>query len=165
MAGLILEILEKQPEITIPVEVLPGISALNAAAALCGAPLMTDFAVISLSDYLIPLETIMVRLKAAIQGDFVICLYNPRSHQRMQPFDQAYGLLLESLGGDRAVGVVRAAFREDQQVHCTTLQDLPVLEIGMDCILIIGNNTTRFLNGKMVTPRGYPIHTSEEDKL
>jgi precorrin-3B C17-methyltransferase len=162
MAGLVLGILENQGNQTIPVEVLPGITALTAAAALLGAPLMTDFAVISLSDYLTPLETIMTRLSAAIQGNFVICLYNPRSRQRTDPFDRAYTLLMNTLGEDRPVGIVRAGFRDDQQVICTTLKNIPAHEIGMDCILIIGNNDTHFWNDKMITPRGYQISVAEE---
>jgi precorrin-3B C17-methyltransferase len=158
MAGLIFEILEDFPEAhLIQVEVLPGITALTAAAALLGAPLMTDFAAISLSDYLIPLDTILNRLDAAIRGDFVICLYNPRSHQRTRPFDCACKKLLDLCGENRPVGVVQAAFRAEQQVYCTILKDLPSLQIGMDCILIVGNTSTRILNGKIVTSRGYQI--------
>lgn len=158
MAGLILETMKKKALNDIRVEVLPGITALNAAAALLGAPLMNDFAAISLSDYLTPLDTILLRLRAAVQGDFVICLYNPRSHQRSEPYDCMLQLLLSALGGDRPVGVVKAAFREDQQVICTTLKDLAALEIGMDSILIIGNSSTQIWNEKMVTSRGYRIN-------
>ena len=160
MAGLILELLETQPNNDLPVEVLPGISALNAAAALLGAPLMTDFVSISLSDYLTPLSTILGRLEVAIQGDFVICLYNPRSHQRVEPFYRSVEILLTNLGEDRPTGVVKSAYREDQQVTVTTLSQLKELEIGMDCIIIVGNNSTRIIDGKMVTPRGYPVHSN-----
>jgi len=161
MAGLVLELLEAESTCDIPVEVLPGISALNTAAALLGAPLMTDFAVISLSDYLVPLETILKRLQAAVLGDFVICLYNPRSHQRSEPYDRAYQFLLDELGGERPVGVVQAAYREGQRVICATLKDLPKIEVGMDCVLIVGNSQTRLWNGKMITPRGYAISRTE----
>jgi len=157
MAGLVLELLEMDGGSEVPVEVMPGISALNAAAALLGAPLMTDFAAISLSDYLVPLETILKRLRAAVQGDFVICLYNPRSHQRSEPYDRAYQILLDALGGERPVGIVQAAYREGQRVICATLKDLPKIEVGMDCVLIVGNSQTRLWNGKMITPRGYAI--------
>jgi precorrin-3B C17-methyltransferase len=165
MAGLIFEILGGFPDgHLIQVEVLPGITALTAAAALLGAPLMTDFAAISLSDYLIPLDTILNRLDAAIRGDFVICLYNPRSHQRTKPFDCACKKLLDLCGENRPVGVVQAAFRAGQQVYCTVLKDLPCLQIGMDCILVVGNTSTRILNGKMVTSRGYRINCKEQAK-
>lgn len=86
MAGLVLELLENHPS-DLHVEVLPGISALNAAAALLGAPLMTDFAAISLSDHLTPLADILRRVEYAVQAGFVLCLYNPRSHLRREPFD------------------------------------------------------------------------------
>ena len=157
MAGLVFEIMEKCGLHTIPVEVLPGITALNAAAALLGAPLMNDFAVISLSDYLTPLEVILKRIDAAIAGDFVIGLYNPKSHQRVLPFERACERLLEKLGGERPVGVVRAAYRKEQEVHRIELKDLPAFQVGMDCIIIVGNSTTRFMGGKMVTSRGYRI--------
>ncbi len=161
MAGLVLELLEMDGGSEVPVEVMPGISALNAAAALLGAPLMTDFAAISLSDYLVPLETILKRLRAAVQGDFVICLYNPRSHQRTRPFDQAYQILLDALGGERPVGVVQAAYREGQRVLCTDLKHLPGIKVGMDCIVIVGNSQTRLWNGRLITPRGYAIPRTE----
>lgn len=164
MAGLVLELLEERPDMAVDVEVLPGITALSAAAALLGAPLMTDFAAISLSDYLTPLDTIMARLEAAVRADFVLCLYNPRSHQRRRPFDFAYALCLNMLGGDRPVGLVRAAFRDGQEVFCTTLKDLPALRIGMDCILIVGNRTTRIVRGKMITRRGYVIAPAGEGR-
>jgi precorrin-3B C17-methyltransferase len=165
MAGLIMELIETQSGPSIAVEVLPGISALNAAAALLGAPLMTDFVAISLSDYLTPLVTILTRLQAAIQGDFVICLYNPKSHQRTEPFDQCLQLMKTNLGADRPVGIVRAAFREEQQVTVTKLKCLAELEIGMDCLIVIGNRATRIINGKLVTPRGYPIEAQRGENL
>ena len=157
MAGLVLELLAHQAITAIQVDVLPGITALNAAAALLGAPLMTDFAAISLSDYLIPLETILTRLQAAIQGDFVIGLYNPLSHQRREPFEKACALLLDGMEEDRPVGIVRAAFRPEQEISLIPLKALPAQNIGMDCMVIIGNRTTHISNGKMVTPRGYSM--------
>lgn len=155
MAGLVLELMTDENLLSIHVEVLPGISALNAAAALLGAPLMTDFAVISLSDHLTPLDDILRRLDHAVQGGFILCLYNPRSHTRTEPFDRACRILLEHLPPGTFVGVVQAAFRPEQKVTCVSLTQLPALEIGMDTILIIGNETTRLIHGKMVTPRGY----------
>ncbi len=164
MAGLVLELLAESAEPQIHVEILPGISALNAAAALLGAPLMTDFAVISLSDYLIPLDTILARLRAAIAGDFVICLYNPRSHQRVEPFDRAMGLMINELGAERPVGLVQAGYRREQKVTVTCLKEIAVMDIGMDSLLIIGNKSTRVLDGRLVTPRGYPLHSVTEKR-
>lgn len=157
MAGLILETLEKEHLNGIDVEILPGISALNAAAALLGAPLMTDFAVISLSDLLIPLDCILKRLEAALRADFVICLYNPRSHQRTLPFERAYQMMLELAGSQRPVGIVWSAYRPEQRILITTLQHLPSAEVGMDTILIVGNSQTRVLDGRLVTSRGYSL--------
>ena len=154
MAGLVLEMLAER-EADIPVTVMPGISALNAAAALLGAPLMTDFAAISLSDHLTALDDILLRVEAAARAGFVLCLYNPRSHKRTEPFDKACQLLLQYLPAQTPVGVVQAAFRPTQSVSCIALEDLPALAVGMDTILIVGNSTTRILNGRMVTPRGY----------
>ena len=162
MAGLIFEILEDRAGPSIPVEVLPGITALTAAAALLGAPLMNDFAVISLSDYLTPLDTILKRLKAAIEGDFVIGLYNPKSHRRTQPFEMAVKILLKNCEGGRPVGVVRAAYRDEQEVHCIKLCELADFPVGMDCLIVIGNSTTRLVNGKMVTSRGYVLPQRKE---
>ena len=162
MAGLVFEILETEQAVDIPVEVLPGITALTAAAALLGAPLMNDFAAISLSDYLTPLEVIRQRLQAAIAGDFVIGLYNPKSHKRTQPFKMAVEMLLEGFGEDRPVGIVRAAYRDAQEVHCIQLCELADFLVGMDCIIIVGNSTTRMLKGKMVTARGYDLQQGKE---
>jgi precorrin-3B C17-methyltransferase len=154
MAGLVLEMLGENSS-AIQVEVLPGISALNAAASLLGAPLMTDFAVVSLSDHLTPLDDILRRVEFAAQGGFIICFYNPRSHQRTEPFERACQILLEHCAPDTLVGVVKAAYRAEQEVRHVKLSDLSALDIGMDTIVIVGNSTTRMLDGKMVTPRGY----------
>lgn len=152
MAGLVLELLGENP---LPVDILPGISALNAAAALLGAPLMGDFAAVSLSDHLTPLEEILRRVEYAARAGFVLCLYNPRSHKRTEPFERACQVLQEHLSAETPVGVVQAAFRPAQTVGCVALAELPALDIGMDTILIVGSQATRQLNGKMVTPRGY----------
>lgn len=154
MAGLVLEMLNEQGA-DIPVTVIPGISALNAAAALLGAPLMTDFAAVSLSDHLTTLDDILLRVEAAARAGFVLCLYNPRSHKRTEPFERTCQVLLQYLPAQTPVGVVQAAFRPNQSVRCIALEDLPALAVGMDTILIVGNPTTRILNDKMVTPRGY----------
>ncbi len=156
MAGLVIEkVTQLGCDSEIAVNILPGISALNAAAALLGAPLMNDFAVISLSDYLTPLDTILSRLTAAVQAGFVLCLYNPRSHVRTTPYDRTLEILNRALPPETPVGIVKDAFRPDQAVSCVPLAELPMQEVRMNCILIVGNETTRMLHGKMVTPRGY----------
>lgn len=156
MAGLVYELLGEEAD-EIRIEILPGISALNAAAALLGAPLMSDFAAISLSDYLVPLDTILKRIDLAAQGDFVICLYNPKSNQRVEPFNQVCARLLDQYKPDCPVGIVCSAFREGQKVWYCSLKDLQTQPVNMNCIVIIGNSTTRFIHGKMVTRRGYKI--------
>ena len=171
MAGLVLDIFSSLPkeassESVLPepeVEVIPGISALNAAAALLGAPLMHDFAVISLSDLLTPWETIARRLSAASVADFVIVLYNPISRKRHWQLGEARRLILESRSATTPVGLVRNAYRPGQQVSLTTLEDLPNYEIDMFTTIVVGNSCTRVQQGRMITPRGYD-HYNTVDK-
>ena len=139
------------------VEVVPGVSAMLAAAALLGAPLMQDFCAISLSDLLTPWETIRRRLEAAAQGDFVVALYNPRSRARQRQLLEARHILLEHRAGETPVGVVRDAFRPGQRVTITDLQGLESYcqDIDMVTTVVVGNSTTYVHNGYMVTPRGY----------
>ena len=169
MAGLVLDLLsqvqnetparlsttgiEKRPEPL--VEVIPGISALNAAAALLGAPLMHDFAVISLSDLLTPWQTIACRLSAAATADFVIVLYNPASRKRHWQLGEAQRLLLESRSATIPVGLVRNAYREGQKLWLTTLEHLLDHDVDMFTTIVIGNSCTRIQQGRMITPRGY----------
>lgn len=156
MAGLIYELIEEDGLLeSIEVEVLPGIPALCAAAALLGAPLMHDFAVISLSDLLTPWDTILSRAKAATDSDFVIVLYNPRSKKRNWQLGKVKEMILEHRDADTPVGIVRNAMRKGQEVRLTTLRDLDVSGVDMLSILIVGNSRTRVIGGKMVTTRGY----------
>jgi precorrin-3B C17-methyltransferase len=164
MAGLVLDILahirEAGSSTTVQqveplVEVVPGISALNAAASLLGAPLMHDFAVISLSDLFTPWQTITRRLVAAATADFVIVLYNPASQRRQWQLKEVQHLLLENRQAATPVGVVRNAYRKGQSVMLTTLEQLLDHKIDMFTTVIIGNTCTRLRQGRMVTPRGY----------
>lgn len=156
MAGLVIEkVVGLGYASEIAVNILPGISALNAAASLLGAPLMNDFAVISLSDYLTPLETILTRVQAAARAGFVLCLYNPRSFVRSEPYDRTLEILRQTLLPYTPVGIVKDAFRPEQDVSCVSLAELPEVDVRMNCILIVGNESTKILDGKMVTPRGY----------
>ena len=156
MAGLALEILEEDGLTgRVEVEIFPGIPALAAAAALLGAPLMHDFAVVSLSDLMTPLDTIERRIEAAAAADFVIVIYNPRSKRRRDHLTEA----LRLIGGHRPpstpVGLVRNAYREDQSVSVSTLAEVDPSSVDMLSILIVGNSASRVLGGRMVTPRGY----------
>ena len=139
------------------VQVVPGVSALQSAAALLGSPLMQDFCAISLSDLLTPWETILRRITAAAEGDFVVALYNPRSRSRTNHLLEARRILLDYRHGDTPVGLVREAFREDQHVSITTLQSLEdcIENVDMFTTVLIGNSTTYIHSNHMVTPRGY----------
>jgi len=156
MAGLALEILEEEGLTErVEVEVLPGIPALAAAAALLGAPLMHDFAVVSLSDLLTPWDTISRRIEAVAAADFVIVIYNPRSRKRERQLAEALRLILEHRRPTTPVGLVRNACREGESVSVSSLADLDLSRVDMLSILIVGNSTTRILGERMVTPRGY----------
>jgi precorrin-3B C17-methyltransferase len=159
MAGLVFETLETRPEADRPeVAVVPGVSALNAAAALLGAPLAHDFAAVSLSDLLTPWATIRRRLRAAAEGDFVLALYNPRSRRRHWQLAEAAAILAEHRPPDTPVGTVRNAYRPDQSVTVTTLEAIDPETVDMLSIVIVGSSQTRrFGSGRMLTPRGYAV--------
>jgi len=157
MAGLVLEQLRatgwdgQSPA----VEVFPGISALQAAAAQVGAPLMHDFCAISLSDLLTPWEMIVKRLEAAAQADFVIALYNPKSKTRTHQIDTAHQILMAHRSPQTPVAVVKSVYRPDQEIHLTTLGDLLSAPIDMLTVVLIGNQSTRQHQDWLITPRGY----------
>jgi precorrin-3B C17-methyltransferase len=156
MAGLVYEVFADRKLEGVELEVVPGVTALSAAAALLGAPLMTDFAVISLSDQLVPQHTILLRrLELAVQADFVIGLYNPRGKQRRQAFDRACEIFLRHRAPGTPVGLVRAAAREGQRATVTTLAQLSQADVDMLTIVVVGSSQTLLHNGKMITPRGY----------
>jgi len=161
MAGLVLEMVSSGkggPTLDdITVEVIPGVPAFVSAASLLGAPLMHDFASISLSDILTPWEVIAQRIKAAVKADFVIALYNPRSSKRKAGLVKAVKDMLEVKAPSTPVGIVRNASREGEEVILTTLGTLhEFLErIDMLTIIIIGSASTFVRDGVMITPRGY----------
>jgi precorrin-3B C17-methyltransferase len=135
--------------------VIPGIAAFNAAASILGAPLMHDFAAVSLSDHLTPWEVIEKRLGAAAEADFVLALYNPRSKSRPDLLQRAVEILLRFRSAQTPVGIVRGATRQNQWKRLATLGDLPVEQVDMQSMVIVGNSRTYVWNGWMVTPRGY----------
>ena len=153
MAGLICEIGKEYPETEI--EIVPGLTAASAGAALLGAPLMHDFAVISLSDLLTPWETIEKRLRAAAAADFVICLYNPSSKKRADYLNRACRIVLEYRKGNNVYGIAKNIGREGEAVQILTLDQLKDARTDMFSTVFIGNAQTVELNGRMVTPRGY----------
>lgn len=161
MAGLVLELVEmdtaQNPDLPpLDIRVIPGISAVQAAAALLGAPLMHDFAVISLSDLLTPWDLIKSRLEAAARADFVVAIYNPRSKSRRTQIEEAQRILLAHRPPDTPAGIVRNACRDGQAVVVTTLGQLLDHEIDMTSIVLVGNASS-FIDaaGRIVTPRGY----------
>jgi cobalt-precorrin 5A hydrolase/precorrin-3B C17-methyltransferase len=138
---------------------VPGITAALAAAALLGAPLGHDHAVISLSDLHTPWEVIERRVRAAAEGDFVVAFYNPRSEGRDWQLGAALALLAGHRGPGTPAGVVRDADRSGQQVVLTTLSELDPTAVDMHCLVIVGSTSTRVVAGRMVTPRGYRWHS------
>jgi len=156
MAGLLLEILEAGGLLdAIPFEVVPGVAAFNAAAALLGAPLMHDFASISLSDLLTPWESIELRLTAAASADFVIAIYNPRSKRRSDHLAKALGIIGKFRSLNTPVGVVGKAYRPGQSVRIATLGGVDTQGVDMQTVLIVGNSATRKVGDRLLTPRGY----------
>ena len=155
MAGLVLEL---SPPDCIEVVTVPGVSAVQAAASVLGAPLMHDFAVVSLSDLLTPWDLIEKRLEAAASADFVIALYNPRSKGRTRHLERALEIMLQSRAPDTPVGIVRNACREGEEKILSTLAEIPLSRIDMFSMVIVGNSATYVDgHGRMVTPRGYEI--------
>ena len=169
MAGLALELADvaldgaPSPYQEVEIVIVPGVSAVQAAASVLGAPLMHDFAVISLSDLMTPLDTIRRRLRAAADADFVVALYNPRSKGRITQIEEAAAILIAARGPQVPVGIVRNACRSGEERTITTLGEMLSHPIDMFSIVIIGNAATRLCNdGRMVTPRGYATDGSRE---
>ncbi len=157
MAGLVFEMVHERHKEKIPfnIEVIPGIAALNACAARLGAPLMHDFAAISLSDLLTPWDVIEKRLEAAASADFVIVLYNPKSKKRTEQIVKAREIAMKHRSAETPVGIVTAASRENEQITLCTLETLLQQDIGMQSSVIIGNSNTFQWQNFMITPRGY----------
>ena len=153
MSGLCLELAVKYPGVE--VVTVPGVSAVLSGAAILGAPLMHDFAVISLSDLMTPWATIEKRLRAAAAADFVLCLYNPSSHKRKDYLQRACDIVLESASPETVCGIAQYIGREGENARVMTLKELRDTAVDMFSTVFIGNSQTRMINGKMVTPRGY----------
>ena len=153
MSGLCEELQSAYPDVAI--ETVPGVSAVLSGAAILGAPLMHDFAVISLSDLLTPWEKIEKRLLAAAEADFVICLYNPSSRKRHDYLSRACDLVLRFASPETVCGVAKNIGREGEETTILPLKALRDTEVDMFSTVFIGNSQTKIINGKMVTPRGY----------
>ncbi|MGH9024263.1 MAG: precorrin-3B C(17)-methyltransferase, partial [Acidimicrobiia bacterium] len=153
MASIVCELAQEMGDP--PVAVIPGVTAALAAAALLGAPLGHDHAYISLSDLLTPWSEIETRLRAAGEGDFVVCLYNPRSAKRRTQLPMALSILLDHRGPTTPAAVVSDVGRPAEQVIRTVLGELDPALVGMTSLVIVGSRATRWIGSRMVTPRGY----------
>ena len=156
MAGLLLELLQKiKKEYRPYFEVHPGISSVQLAAAISGAPLMNDFCSVSLSDKLTPWSLIEKRIEGALVGDFVIALFNPQSIERNWQLKSVIDICLQSRHSDTPVLIARQVGRENQTKKFFTLNTIPFKEIDMLSIIIIGNSQTTLVDEIFLTPRGY----------
>lgn len=153
MAGLMYEVGKDYPDIQ--VEVLPGVTAATAGAALLGAPLIHDFCLISLSDLLTPWEKIEARLLHASEADFVICLYNPSSRKRRDYLQKACDLMLRYKAEDTVCATVGNIGRDGEESRLMTLKELRDTSVDMFTTVFIGNSQTMKIGERMVTPRGY----------
>lgn len=154
MASPILELAPNYPNVEI--EVIPGLTAALSGGAVLGAPLAHDFCVISLSDRLTPWEMIEKRLACAAMGDFCVAIYNPSSKGRPDYLQRAVRILLQNGKSEETVcGVVRNIGRERQQSEIITLRELENKQVDMFTTVYIGNKTTKNIEDKMITPRGY----------
>lgn len=169
MAGLIYETLAEtgwNPQDGLRVEIIPGVSALNSCASIIGSPLMTDFAVVSMSDLLVPWEIIEQRVESAAQGDFVIVVYNPASKKRIHQLQDTRKILLKYRKPTTPVAIIKGAFRDSQDVVLTNLEDLPnhADQLGMISTVIIGNSSTYTYKDLMINPRGYKSKYNLEEQ-
>lgn len=154
MASVVFEFL-KEENADLDIEVIPGITAASAAAALLGSPLGHDFAVISLSDLLTPWGVIEKRLSSAAQSDFVVVLYNPKSKGREWQIEKAVEILKKYRKASTPVGIVRNAMREGESVVVTTLDKMLECKMDMLTTVIVGSSETFVFKSRMITPRGY----------
>lgn len=156
MAGLVLELLSDEEKNKVEVEIIPAVTAATSCASLLGAPLMHDFAVISLSDILTDLDLIKRRITLAAQGDFVVVFYNPQSKKRKLPLKAAWEILMKHRPANTPVGIVRNAARRGEEIIITRLKDmLAVKNIDMVTTIFVGNSKTYTKGRYMITPRGY----------
>lgn len=156
MAGLAMEMAAAHGW-EVPIEVVPGVSAANSAAALMGAPLMLDYACVSLSDLLMSWDTIVRRIEALAAADMVVALYNPKSTKRVHQIEEVAAIFRKHRAGTTPVGIATAVGAAGEQLVMSDLGRFLDEEITMKSIVIVGNSTSRMLHGWFVTPRGYRI--------
>lgn len=155
MAGLMYEVAQQYEPVEI--EVVPGITAACSGAAVLGAPLIHDFAVISLSDLLTPWELIEKRIECAAMADFVICFYNPSSIKRKDYLEKACDIVLKHRGPETMCGYAKNIGRDGETGTVLTLGELKETQVDMFTTVFLGNSQTKEIGGKLVTPRGYRI--------
>lgn len=160
MTGLMYEIGVRYPQVEL--KLIGGLTAATSGAAVLGAPLIHDFAVVSLSDLLTPWEKIEKRVELAAAADFVICLYNPSSKKRKDYLQRACDLVLKHQSPETVCGYVKNIGREGEEGHVLTLRELRDTQVDMFTTVWIGNSQTKNIGGKMVTPRGYRVPETEE---
>ena len=154
MAGLVYEVAGLRDS-QVEIRVVAGIAALNSCAERLGAPLMHDFATVSLSDLLTPWDLIEKRIRAATEADFVLVIYNPRSKKRDWQLNRAIEIISGVRPSTTPVGMVRGATRENELVSVSTLGAFNPSDADMQTTVIVGNSATFISHGKMITPRGY----------
>ena len=160
MAGLIFEVLAEsgwEPKSGLHVELIPGVSALNSCASIVGSPLMTDFAVCSMSDLMVPWEIIVKRVEAAAQGDFVLVIYNPKSKKRVHQLQDTRKILLKHRKPTTPVAIIKEAYRESETVIITDLEHMENYseQLGMTSTVLVGHSSTYNFKDLMINPRGY----------
>ncbi len=156
MAGLAIEMAAAH-KLDVPIEIVPGISAANSAAARLGAPLMLDYACVSLSDLLMPWETIRQRVEALAGSDMVVALYNPKSTKRVCQIEEVAVIFRQHRPGGTPVGIATAVGSEEERLVLSDLDHFLGEEITMKSIVIVGNRSSKILDGWFVTPRGYKV--------
>lgn len=154
MASALFEALEKRPDLhDLDIKILPGITAMLAAAAHAGAPLGHDFCAINLSDNLKPWPLVEHRLRLAAQADFAMGFYNPRSSSRPHQFARALEILLEECGPDRLITFARAVSTPEERIQTVTLAEAAPEMADMRTVVIVGNSATRRVGRFVYTPR------------
>lgn len=153
MAGLVYELAQKRVQI----KVISGVTAASSGAAILGAPLSHDFAVISLSDCMTPWELIKKRVRAAADSDMVMCIYNPSSRRRAGYLKETCKIVSEIQSPDTICGYVKNIGRDNEEAEILTLKELAECDVDMFTTVYIGNSHTKVIDGRMVTPRGYKV--------
>ncbi len=156
MAGLALE-MAASAGIAVPIEIVAGVTSATALAAKVGAPLMLDFACVSLSDLLVPWETIRQRLEALAEADLVVALYNPRSKKRSDQIEEAAAIFRKYRPGNTPVAIGTAVGTDEERIVLTDLEGFLQSDMNMRSIVVIGNRSSKVLDGFFITPRGYKL--------